>query len=139
MRNDALAKAYAEAEKATRAKSRFLAAASHDLRQPLHAMSLFARALSRRVSGEEAPRLVNQLEEALASLREMFEALLNISRLDAGLIQPDVTEVSTKTLVERVASGSRVEAEGRGLRFLSRSVDAQLRTDPALLGPCCAI
>jgi signal transduction histidine kinase/CheY-like chemotaxis protein len=133
IRNDALTKAYAEAEKATRAKSRFLAAASHDLRQPLHAMSLFARALSRRVSGDEAPRLVSQLEEALASLREMFEALLNISRLDAGLIQPNVTEVSAKALVERVASGFHVEAEGRHLRFVSRSTDAQLRTDPALV------
>ena len=125
--------AYIEAEKATEAKSRFLAAASHDLRQPLHAMSLFARALSQRVSGEEAPRLIEQLEEALASLKGMFEALLNMSRLDAGLIQPDLTEVSTNTLIDRVSSGFRMEAEGRALRFVSRSAEAQLRTDPALV------
>jgi len=131
--NVALAMAYQEAEKATEAKSRFLAAASHDLRQPLHAMSLFVRALSRRVSGEEAPRLVGQLEEALTSLRGMFEALLNISRLDAGLIQPSPAEIQVKALVERVSSGFRAEAESKGLRFLSRSVDAQLYADPALL------
>ena len=52
-------------------------------------MTLFARALSRRVHGEEAPRLVAQIEEALKSLKGMFDALLNVSRLDAGLIQPN--------------------------------------------------
>jgi signal transduction histidine kinase/ActR/RegA family two-component response regulator len=133
VRNQALARAYAEAENATQAKSRFLAAASHDLRQPLHAMMLFARALSRRVHGEEAPRLVGQLEDALRSLRGMFDALLNISRLDAGLIQPNLADVSAKALIERVSAGFRVEAESRGLRFISRSVDVTLRTDAALL------
>ena len=133
VRNNALAKAYSQAEKATEAKSRFLAAASHDLRQPLHAMMLFTRALSRRVHGEEAPRLVNQLEDALRSLRAMFDALLNISRLDAGLIQPNFTDVSAKALIGRVSAGFRVEAESRGLRFVSRSADAMLRTDPVLL------
>ena len=133
VRNQALAKAYAEAENATQAKSRFLAAASHDLRQPLHAMMLFARALSRRVHGDEAPRLVSQLEDALRSLRAMFDALLNISRLDAGLIQPTLADVSAKALIDRVSAGFYVEAESRGLRFVSRSMDMTLRTDPALL------
>ncbi|WP_170937001.1 MULTISPECIES: ATP-binding protein [Rhodomicrobium] len=132
VRNQALAEAYIAAEQATAAKSRFLAAASHDLRQPLHAMTLFARALSRRVHGEEAPRLVAQLEDALKSLKGMFDGLLNISRLDAGLIQPNVTDISAKTLIDRLAAGFRLEAEARGLRFVSRSVDADLRTDPVL-------
>jgi signal transduction histidine kinase/ActR/RegA family two-component response regulator len=133
IRNEALGNAYADAEKATRAKSRFLAAASHDLRQPLHAMTLFARALSRRTQGEEAPRLVAQIEEALKSLKGMFDALLNVSRLDAGLIQPNPSHVSVSALIDNVSAGFRLEAESRGLRFLSRSVDAHLHTDPALL------
>ena len=133
VRNQALVKAYADAEKATQAKSRFLAAASHDLRQPLHAMTLFARALSRRTQGEEAPRLVAQIEEALKSLKGMFDALLNVSRLDAGLIQPNPSHVSVSALIDGVSAGFRLEAESRGLRFLSRSVDAHLYTDPALL------
>ena len=133
VRNEALARAYAEAETATRAKSRFLAAASHDLRQPLHAMTLFARALSRRTQGDEAPRLVAQIEEALKSLKGMFDALLDVSRLDAGLIQPNPSYVSVSALIDGVAAGFRLEAENRGLRFLSRSVDAHLYTDPALL------
>jgi signal transduction histidine kinase/ActR/RegA family two-component response regulator len=133
IRNAALVRAYADAETATRAKSRFLAAASHDLRQPLHAMTLFARALSRRTQGEEAPRLVAQIEEALKSLKGMFDALLNVSRLDAGLIQPNPSHVSVSALVDGVSAGFRLEAEGRGLRFLSRSVDAHIYTDPALI------
>jgi signal transduction histidine kinase/ActR/RegA family two-component response regulator len=133
IRNEALANAYADAEKATRAKSRFLAAASHDLRQPLHAMTLFARALSRRTQGDEAPRLVAQIEEALKSLKGMFDALLDVSRLDAGLIQPNPSYVSVSALIDGVSAGFRLEAESRGLRFLSRSVDAHLYTDPALL------
>lgn len=133
IRNEALSHAYAEAEKATRAKSRFLAAASHDLRQPLHAMTLFARALSRRTQGDEAPRLVAQIEQALKSLKVMFDALLDVSRLDAGLIQPNPSYVSVRALIDGVSAGFRLEAESRGLRFLSRSVDAQLYTDPALL------
>ncbi len=132
-RNEALAAAYVDAENATHAKSRFLAAASHDLRQPLHAMTLFARALSRRVHGEEAERLVDQIEESLKSLKGMFDALLNVSRLDAGLIQPTRSTVSAKALIDRISEGFRVDAESRGLRFLSRSVDVHLSTDSALL------
>jgi signal transduction histidine kinase/ActR/RegA family two-component response regulator len=132
-RNEALVVAHAEAEKATQAKSRFLTAASHDLRQPLHAMTLFARALSRRVDGAEAERLVSQIEDSLRSLKGMFDALLNVSKLDAGLIQPNLSTISVKALMERVSGGFRVDAESRGLRFVSRSVEASLRTDPALL------
>ncbi len=133
LRNELLAKAYVAAETATRAKSRFLAAASHDLRQPLHAMTLFARALARRVYGEEAKKLVGQLEESLKSLKDMFDALLNVSKLDAGLIQPSPSTISVKALVDRVSQGFHVEAESRGLRFVSRSINANLRTDAALL------
>jgi signal transduction histidine kinase/ActR/RegA family two-component response regulator len=131
--NVALAKAKETAEQATAAKSRFLAAASHDLRQPLHALLLFARALSRRVQGEEATRLVRQMEEALASLRGMFDGLLNISRLDAGLVTPDVKPVPLGEMTARLAAGFQAEAQARGLRFLSRPLDATVETDPVIL------
>ena len=131
--NAALELARAQAEEATAAKSRFLAAASHDLRQPLHAMTLFARALSRRVCGAEAPQLVSQLETSLASLKDMFDALLNVSRLDAGLIQPNLVRISVADLVERITEGFRAEAEARGLQYRTRSIDATIVTDPALL------
>jgi signal transduction histidine kinase/CheY-like chemotaxis protein len=131
--NVALAKAKETAEQATAAKSRFLAAASHDLRQPLHALLLFARALSRRVQGEEATRLVRQMEEALASLRGMFDGLLNISRLDAGLVTPDVKPVPLGDMTARLAAGFQAEAQARGLRFLSRPLDVTVETDPVIL------
>jgi signal transduction histidine kinase/ActR/RegA family two-component response regulator len=131
--NAALETAKLEAEQATAAKSLFLAAASHDLRQPLHAMSLFSRALSRRVSGDEASRLLAQLEECLSSLREMFDALLNVSRLDAGLIRAETVPVSLKQLIERISGGLKADAEHRGLRFKSRSVDVVVNSDPVIL------
>ena len=131
-RNTALTLAREDAEAATAAKSRFLAAASHDLRQPLHAMTLFARALSRRVSGKEAPRLVEQLEISLVSLKEMFDSLLDISRLDAGLIEPIVSTVSVRDVLERISEAFRAEAEARGLQFKCRALDATIATDPAL-------
>lgn len=133
LRNTALTLAREDAEAATAAKSRFLAAASHDLRQPLHAMTLFARALSRRVSGNEAPKLVEQLEISLVSLKEMFDSLLNISRLDAGLIKPNFATVSVREVLERISEAFRAEAAASGLDFRCRAIDASIVTDPALL------
>ena len=131
--NISLEMAKTKAEQATDAKSRFLAAASHDLRQPLHALTLFARALSRRVSGDEATTLVAQMEEALRGLKGMFDALLNVSRLDAKLIEPTIAPMSVGEIIDRVSVGSRVEAEQSGLRFVSRRADWILQSDAALL------
>ncbi len=131
--NISLAKAKSDAEQATEAKSRFLAAASHDLRQPLHALTLFARALSRRVTGDEAPTLVAQMEEALRGLKGMFDALLNISRLDAKLITPAKTLFSIAEIIDRIAAGARTEAAQSNLRFISRSQNWLIQSDPALL------
>jgi signal transduction histidine kinase/ActR/RegA family two-component response regulator len=131
--NTALAAAKETAEQATAAKSRFLAAASHDLRQPLHALILFARALSRRVQGDEAQRLVRQMEEALASLRTMFDALLNISRLDAGLVSPQKVTFDIGQHIETISAGFRAEAHARGLEFRTRTTSASVTTDAAIL------
>ncbi len=131
--NAALEAAKVEAEQATEAKSLFLAAASHDLRQPLHAMTLFSRALSRRISGPEATRLLSQLEECLSSLREMFDALLNVSRLDAGLIRAETCPISLRSLIDRLSIGFKADAEHRGLRYASRSVDVVVFSDPVIL------
>jgi len=122
-----------EAETATAAKSRFLASASHDLRQPLHAMSLFARALSRRIDGAEARHLLAQIELSLTSLRSMFDALLNVSRLDAGLVVAHKAPVRLVTLMQQVASSLRVDAESRGLAFRLHLLDATIFSDAAIL------
>jgi signal transduction histidine kinase/ActR/RegA family two-component response regulator len=131
-RNLALNVARLAAEKATAAKSRFLAAASHDLRQPLHAMMLVARALSRRVSDGEVVGLVGQLQTSLAALKKMFDALLNVSRLDAGLVHPNFDDVAVEDILRRVSNDFDIEAKERGLRFTCRSMNAMISTDPAL-------
>jgi len=96
-------------------------------------MNLFARALSRRVLGAEATRLVSQLESSLASLKEMFDALLNVSRLDAGLIEVNASTVKVRDFMERIAEGFRAEASQRELKFVTRPVDGEIVTDPVLL------
>ena len=74
-----------------------------------------------------------QTEQALGSLKEMFDALLDISRLDAGLIEPTPQNINLSEVIERVAGGFQAEAEHRGLSFRSRRLDAVIRMDPALL------
>lgn len=114
-------------------KSRFLAAASHDLRQPLHAMTLFARALSNRVDDSEAVQLVEQLQLSLQSLQHMFNSLLDLSKLDAGLIaashvNADLSEITAPLLAELETAASE-----RGLEFRSGLSKAIVRTDPGLM------
>jgi two-component sensor histidine kinase len=78
-------------------------------------------------------RLVGQMEQALASLKEMFDALLNVSRLDAGLIEPNLRWVALADVVDRVAAGFKAEADQRGLAFRTRLLEASVHTDPAIL------
>jgi signal transduction histidine kinase len=131
--NRALRAARDDAIAATAAKSRFLAAASHDLRQPLHALSLFANALARRVSGDEQRRLVANMETTLGSLQDMFNALLDVSRLDAGIVVAEPRVFVIGDLLERVAAGFRAQAASHGLEF--RLVPSRLAvvSDPILI------
>ena len=71
-------------EEANEAKSRFIAAASHDLRQPLHALGLFVAQLHGKLRADERAKLIDRIEAALTAMNELFSALLDISKLDAG-------------------------------------------------------
>lgn len=133
VRNTALVAAREDAIRATKAKSHFIAAASHDLRQPLHAMSLLARALSRRITTGESAELVYQLETSLQALRRMFDSLLDITRLDSGLIQPRAETLSLKELIKRVANDSRVDASARGLSFRTHARNLAVTTDAVII------
>ncbi len=115
------------------AKSRFLAAASHDLRQPLHAMTLFTRALSRRVEGEEAVELVNQLGIALGSLQRMFDSLLDVSKLDGGLVKPQWSDVDLVEFFEPLGAELEARAASLGLSGRLYPLDGTVHTDRALL------
>ena len=88
-------------ELANLAKSRFLAAASHDLRQPLHALGLFVAQLYDRMHADERSRILARIDAALSAMNELFNALLDISKLDAGLLSPEITEFPVAKLLDR--------------------------------------
>jgi len=121
------------AEDANRAKSQFLAAASHDLRQPLHALSLYSAALKLRATDGALSEIAGHINEALASLAVLVNSLLDISKLDAGAVRPDSQRVSVKALIERLESDYRPVAREKGLAFRVAPVDAHVETDPVLL------
>ena len=122
-----------EALEAIRSKSRFLAAASHDLRQPLHAMTLFVSALSRRLSGGESGELVANLDNSLRSLRSMIDTLLDISKLDAGLIKPTLAPVALSDLFAALRPGFSAVASDRGLAFRIVPTAAMVVADRTLV------
>jgi len=130
---DDLRRAHREALEAARAKSQFIAAASHDLRQPLHAMALFIGALGRRVSEPEAVEIVGHLRTAVDSMRAMFSALLDISKLDAGALTPAPKDFSIADLFGRLEAGFAAQAVDKKIAFRVAKCSATVRTDPALL------
>ena len=129
----ALRAAKEEAERANRAKSRFLAAASHDLRQPLHALGLFASVLAGKVRGEGNRRLVQKIGASLEALDRMFGALLDISRLEAGVITPAVEDFRVRNLLERMTDQFTPQADEKGIEFRVVACGAVVRSDSALL------
>jgi signal transduction histidine kinase/ActR/RegA family two-component response regulator len=121
------------AERANQAKSRFLAAASHDLRQPLHALSLFVSALKARNQQPEAQTLIDNIEASTATMELLFNALLDISRLDAGTIEAHPVHFPLqKMLLDLNHQFSALAAE-KQLRLRFRSCDVTLYSDPLLL------
>jgi signal transduction histidine kinase/CheY-like chemotaxis protein len=121
------------AERANIAKTRFLAAASHDLRQPLHAMGLFVSALSERVRGVVTRKLVLQLGASTEALRGLLNALLDISRLDAGVIQPRITHCSLQGLFDRLAHDYAAHAVEKNISLKFVSTIGWVRCDATLL------
>jgi signal transduction histidine kinase/ActR/RegA family two-component response regulator len=122
-----------EAQAANRAKSRFLAAASHDLRQPLHALGLFTDRLSDHVVGDVGRALADQVQATTRALRQQFDALLDLSRLDAGGVEPDLRTFALAPELARIAAECSLAAREKGLAFRFEPVDAQVVSDPLLL------
>jgi signal transduction histidine kinase/ActR/RegA family two-component response regulator len=129
----ALQRARDAAVSADRAKSQFLATASHDLRQPLHAMNLFISALRRRVSGAEAIKLVANMASAAESMQMMFNSLLDVSKLNAGVVEPNVREFPVEEVFARLRSAFAGPAADKGLELDIEPGTSVLRTDPVLL------
>ncbi|MES2878233.1 MAG: PAS domain S-box protein [Pseudomonadota bacterium] len=128
----ALISAMAESEKANHAKSRFLAAASHDLRQPLAALALYVGVLKNKTEPDQAP-LVDKIQDCVDNLSKLLTDLLDLSKLDAGVIQPKPTDFAIKDLMCSLMTLHCAEAESKGLRLRGRPCGVIARTDPTLL------
>ncbi len=122
-----------EAERANVAKSRFLAAASHDLRQPLHAMALFVSALQEKSREPETRRILDQLTLSVEALEGLFHALLDVSKLDAGIVRPELRGFSVQALFDRIGREFSGEAADKGLRLRLMPTRAFVHSDAALL------
>ncbi|HRF30318.1 MAG: hypothetical protein JNM16_08595 [Dechloromonas sp.] len=125
-----------EAERANTAKSRFLAAASHDLRQPLHALSLFSADLQRQVrsgTAQELPRLAEQISASTSLLGELLDSLLDISRLDVAGIKPESRPTQLQPIFQRLADSFRRAAADRKMTLRFRPSAHWVETDPVML------
>ena len=122
-----------EAEAATLAQSRFLAAASHDLRQPMHALGLFVSRLARLEHAAETREVIAHVEDSVRAMQDLLEALLDISRLDAGVTRPHRRPVSLGPLMARLAEDHRAVAADKGLRLRVRETGLWVDSDPVLL------
>ena len=121
------------AEQANRDKSRFLAAASHDLRQPLHAVNLFTEGLEKKLTTKAQAHDLEHIQLGLNSLDELFNALLDISRMDAGSITVNQTDFRIDSLLQKLAVQFTPEAEAKGLTLTVQSCEHSIHSDPILL------
>lgn len=122
-----------KAEEASRSKSRFFAAANHDLRQPLHSLGLFATALRNGSVDESGRRLIDQILQCIESLEQLFDNLLDISKLDAGQVEVKRELVSVNVLFDRLRSAFAESAQDKGLKLRLRRSKVMLATDGTLL------
>lgn len=133
-RGDILEGEKSAAEHVNESRARFLAAASHDLRQPLHALGLFASTLSERIDEEDAPALVSRIQQSTASLSTMMDALLDMSRLDAGAIAPTRSEFEIGPMIDRLVSELEPGATEKGIVLERESTSERVCSDHVLLG-----
>ena len=121
------------AERANLAKSTFLAAASHDLRQPVHALGLFVGALRGLAMAKDAAPLIDQIESSVNAMDGLFSALLDVSRLDAGVVAVDRRAVAIQSILARVCGDCAPGTEAKGVRLDCVGCSAVVDSDPVLL------
>lgn len=129
----ALELAKLEAEQANRAKSRFLAAASHDLRQPLQTLTFVQGLLARTVESDKARKLVQRLDDTLHAMSGMLNALLDINQIEAGVIRADIVGFQLKDLFERLREEFSYHAQAKMLVLKVVDCDLLIHSDPRLL------
>ena len=129
----ALEEAKSDAEAANLAKSRFLAAASHDLRQPLQTLALLQDLLAKAVVGDKAVGLVKRQDETLNSMSGMLDTLLDLNQIEAGIVTPELKDCRIGGLLDRLCNEFTYHAQAKGLGLHAVPSSAMVRTDPRLL------
>lgn len=125
--------ARAAAEESSAAKSRFLAVASHDLRQPLHAVSLLNGLLARPQSADKIAEISSQMGKALAALERLFNSVLDFSRIEADKVQPDLVWLPLPQLFSVLKASYASQAQSKGLTFSTTDLPILVRTDADLM------
>lgn len=131
--NAALLSDMAEADRATKAKSRFLASTSHDLRQPLQSMALLQRLQNKSGRSAEGTRLANLMDQTLNSMTAMLDSILDVNRIDSGTVHPDMRPVAVGPLMQRLADEFAPQCNARNLKMRFVPCGAYVQTDPQLL------
>lgn len=121
------------AEQANNAKSRFLASASHDLRQPVHALGMFVSALERLSMTPEMRETVAHIEESTQAMEKLLNSMLDISRLDAGVVEPRLQVFPINAMIERICGEWLADAAAKGLTLRICRSSAHVESDPLLL------
>ena len=128
-----LSAALQDAEAANRAKTRFLASASHDLRQPMHALSIFSGSLLMRPLDTRSDAIAAQIDKAVRVLTAQLDGLLDVSRLDAGVVEPAPEPIDLSAWLHQIADEFASQAERKGLSLVRQIEDGLYgETDPVL-------
>jgi two-component system CheB/CheR fusion protein len=130
---EALTAAKRQAELASVAKSRFLAAASHDLRQPLQTLALLQGLLAKKVVGEKAQKLVGGIDEALDAMTGMLNTLLDINQIEAGSVKPEKADFPVNDLFDHLRDELTYHAQAAGLALRVVPCALSIRSDRRLL------
>ena len=130
---DALNVAKRQAELANIAKTRFLAAASHDLRQPLQTLSLLQGLLAKKVVGEKAHQLVGRIDDALGAMTGMLNTLLDINQIEVGAVKAEIADFRVNDLFDRMKEELTYHAQAAGLAFSVVPCALSIRSDRRLL------
>lgn len=128
-----LERAKADAESANVAKTRFLAAASHDLRQPVHALGLYFDSLQTRVRNEDTELLLDRVKDSIGVVDQMLSSLLDVSKLDAGVVEPKLQSVSIENCLERIAQEHFVHANASSIQLVVDCEPCMVKSDVAML------
>jgi signal transduction histidine kinase len=121
------------AEEANIAKSRFLAAAGHDLRQPLHALGFFVDALQEHTLPADGRAVLANIRRSVDVMEDLFNSLLDVSRLDAGIVRPRIATMALAPLLERIRTEFEPLAAQKGLSLVAVENSLCVRSDPVLL------